>query len=175
MTNSIEQHKSALNAIVELYEIDATAFGGSVYYFTPTVSETQTTIAWNTQVYQPFAIKSDNWTRNSDGALPRPKLTVGAVDKILQAAVISFQDLVGARVIRRRIFEQFLDGGATPNPSAIFPIDDYIISQKLTQSKTEITFELTSFLDREGSMIPFRQMLRSEFPGLAATRIRRTN
>lgn len=173
--NNIEQHKSSINAIVELYEIDATGIGGSVYYLTPTVSSTETSIVWNTQTYTPFPIVSNSWTRSTDGALPRPKLQISTVDKLIQAAVISLDDLVGARVIRRRIFEQFLDGGSDPNPTAIFPLDDYIINQKISQTKTMLTFELISFLDREGSKIPFRQMLRSDFPGLAQTRIRRTN
>lgn len=173
--NNIEQHKSSQQAIVELYDIDATNIGGSAYYFTPTVSSTETSIIWNGQTYTPFAIASEGWTRSSDGALPRPKLQIGSVDKIIQAAVISLEDLVGATVVRRRIFEQFLDGGGSPNPTALFPVDDYIINQKVSQTKQMITFELISFLDREGSKIPFRQMLRRDFPGLAATRIRRTN
>ena len=172
-SNSIEQHKSVHNAIVELYEIDATNIGGSIYYLSPTVSSSETAIVWNSQTYTPFPIASDGWTRSSDGALPRPKLQISTVDKLIQAAVISLDDLVGARVIRRRIFEQFLDGGAFPNPSATFPIDDYIINQKVSQTKIMLTFELISFLDREGSKIPARQMLRTDFPGLAQTRIRR--
>lgn len=172
---AVEQHKSAQNAVIELYDIDATnliAGSGSYFRFTPTATSDGQQVIWNGNIYQPFAIAAEGWTSSSSGALPRPKLQIGNVNKIIQNAVITLNDMVGARVIRRRIFEQFLDNGLSPDAGATFPIEDFIISRKVSHDKNLISFELISFLDREGEKIPKRQLLRKDFPGLATTRIR---
>lgn len=93
---------------VELFTLDLTALGGSVYRFTNHPNGSNA-VVFNGMTYSPIPIKSEGWDFSSTGAPPKPTLTVSNVSRTLLADVIGLGDLVGAKVTRVRTFAKHLD------------------------------------------------------------------
>lgn len=95
-----------------------------------------------------------------NGQMPRPKLAVTNINKVLFSLMLEFDDLLGAKITRTRTLRKYLDDGSSPDPSAIFPQDIYYIEQKTKHNKYEIEFALSTPLDQERLYLPQRQVLR---------------
>lgn len=162
---------------VELYTVDASAFGGTIYRFTNTPSEAGGGLTFNGITYQPIPIYASGFDTTSTGTMPTPVLTISNVAKTLQAAVATLGDLVGAKVTRIRTYEKFLDTGATPNVAAFIGPESWIISQKIIHNSTSIQWSLSTALDKMGFRFG-RQVLKDQSaknlyaPGCARTRVR---
>ncbi len=160
-----ELHKDTLSAYIELYELDASAIGGSTYHFTNSLPESGNTITYDNIDYILIPIEISGLSVKSDGSPARPQMIIDNVSRILLSAVISLGDLVGAKLIRKRTFAKFLDNGSDPNPNAY--VDDvYYISQKTSHTPSSISFELCSALELTDIKIPGRQCLKRDFPAL---------
>lgn len=146
------------DAMVELFTIDATVLGGSVYRFTTTPSETP--LVWGGNSYAYCPVESSGWEWNGRGALPTPMLTVSRVNPIFHNAVVSYGDLLGALVTRVRTFRMFLDDGSQPDTSMYLPFDVYRVERKSQHTNLAISWELSAYLDQEGQSVPRRQVLR---------------
>lgn len=168
MTIYQEQHKPVLNALITLLTLDATALGGPVYYFTTHPED----VVWKTHTHTALPISITGSESKGSGSLPKPTLTMSNVDGTMFAAILAYGDLIGSEITIERTFEQFLDNGSTPNPNAVLPKEYYVVEQKKTHNKFTISWSLTSLLDRNSVKIPRRQVLRKEFPGVSAVRIR---
>ena len=167
----LELHQTS--AFVELYVLDCTAIGGSVYRFTPNVRANHAAITFGGLTYTAIPIITDGWDFSATGAPPKPRLSISNVSKVLLGAVISLGDLVGSTLTRVRTFEKFLDGGSNPDPNRYLGPDVYVVEQKLSHDNEVITWQLTSIIDRMGMYLPRRQVLKDKgFPGVARTRIR---
>lgn len=153
--------KAAVGNIVILFELDLTEIGGSdILYFTESIDNDYTAINFNAREYTPIHLKSEGWQVTGTGTLPRPKLIVSNVLLTFAAYINSFDDLVGAKLTRRRTLEKYLDGKPTANPNAEFAADIYRIRSMPQKTKTVAEFELTPYMDYEGIKIPKRQILR---------------
>jgi lambda family phage minor tail protein L len=179
MTTFIQETQACVTSgYIELFEIDTTNIGGAdVYRFTPE-SYSASVVLWQGNVYSPFPIQVEGFEWNgSTSAPPKPTLTISNVNKFMLAAVIDLGDLVGAKVTRWRTFKRFLDGQVDADSSAHFPPDRLLIEQKAMHDKTMFQWSLISPMDREGLMLPRRQILKDEtsigvyFPGVSRTRI----
>lgn len=92
---------------VTLYELDASSFGADQLFFH---QHLQTgVIWWQGQEYGPWPIEATGFARTSDQP-PNPRLKVGNIDGRITALCLMFDDLVGARVIRRQTLVKYLDG-----------------------------------------------------------------
>ena len=110
--------------------------------------------------YTPIAFEAEGFEYSGQGSLPTPKIRVSNVGKVLAAAVISLNDLVGAKFTRIRTFRKHLDDGSDPDVAAIFPREIYNINRKSSHNKIAIEFELASAIDQEGVKIPGRQCIK---------------
>lgn len=161
---------------IELYKLDASAFGGQIYFFTNQVSASGGSISFAGQAYTPLPIFGQGFDVTSSGTMPKPTISIGNVNKTLLGAVISLGDLVGAKVTRIRTYEKFLDDGATPNSAAYIGPETWIIEQKIQHDKNVISWQLTTQLDRLGFKFG-RQVLKDPSvknlycPGVARTRV----
>jgi lambda family phage minor tail protein L len=155
------QKLSPDTAMVELYSIDLNPLGvNTIYYFTPgTISGTS--VVFNGITYTPIPVETDGYEYNGEGKLQRPRLKVSNINHSLLASVIGYNDLVGARITRRRTFVKYLDGQASANPTEQLSKDIFIIERKTKQNKFELEFELVSSLDTEDKQIPAKQVLES--------------
>ena len=158
---TIEQDVSQTwhDAIVELFEIDLEPITGSAsdkYYFTANLMPDNTKISWKGQVYEPLPIDASGFERTTKGQIPTPELTVANVLGTLASVVNTLDDLVGAKVTRRRTLLKYLDGGSSPDPSQEFPDDVFYIERKVAESSITITWQLASKIDLEGLQLPKR-------------------
>lgn len=147
------------DAIITLFELDASRFGDGVLRFSPSVVEGRGPM-FNGQEYVPLPIKAEGFSWTGSGTIPRPTLALATNDLFFLSLVVSSDDLVGCPVKRIRTYRKYLDDGSSPNPEAIFPPDYYVIERKTSQSRTQLQFELSAKMDQQGRMIPNRQVLR---------------
>jgi lambda family phage minor tail protein L len=160
------------SGFVELYQLDCTALGGTVYNFTNNTSPSGGALYFGGIAYTAIPIQTTGWDFTSTGTTPKPTLTVSNVNKTLLSVVISLGDLVGAKVTRYRTYEKFLDSGSSPDATKFVGPDVFTVEQKTGHNHTAITWQLTSVLDRLGMKLPRRQVLKDKgFPGVGRNRI----
>ncbi|MNQ69550.1 Phage minor tail protein L [compost metagenome] len=145
---------------ISLFEIDATQYGDAVLRFTPAVDGESWPVQLGGNVYQRLSIKAEGFEWNGSGTAPRPSLSLAALDLVFLSLIISTDDLVGCPVRRIRTYRKYLDDGATPNPSATFPVDHFLVERKTSQRRKQITFELSTPMDQQGKMVPAKQVIR---------------
>jgi lambda family phage minor tail protein L len=149
--------KLDVGALIEMFELDLTSIGGEdVLYFHAGTNELRAPIVWQSNTYQPWPVMAEGFEVSTRGTLPRPTIRIANVTGMISAAVMELDDLVGAKVTRRRTFAQFLDGQPGADPDQHLADDIYFIERKVSENKTLIQFELASAMDLEGVQLPFR-------------------
>lgn len=128
--------------------------------------------------YDPFPYKLDG-TEVTTGQPPRPKLTVGNVNKVLQPYLQQFQDLKRMKVTRRRTLAKYLDGAPAADSSMELPIETYYINMLTRMDRVSCEFELVNALDLPNVKLPRAQALKDDIgtnnlyaPGLSTIRFR---
>lgn len=168
---SIELQKLEPSSIIELFQLDATSFGGDIYYFHAGTNGLRNPIVWQGQEYSPFPVQITGFEFTAGGQLPRPKMQVANVTGIITALVLAYDDLLGAKVTRKRTMAKYLDavnfsGGVNPteDQTAEFPDDIYFIEHKSNENKTAVEFELAASFDVQGVKLPRRQIIQNICP-----------
>lgn len=145
---------------VELYTLDLRPLGvvgeGSLLYFSPS-SIGETEIVYRKKKYVSVPIEATGFEVSGRGALPQPVLRIANINNLAGSLAATYEDLVGAILTREVTFRQFLDDGITPDPDATHPPAVFEIAQKMKQNRLYMEWKCTSFLDREGDMLPKRR------------------
>jgi lambda family phage minor tail protein L len=147
------------DAIVEMFDIDLSPITNDpadIYYFTNQLKEDSTKVQWKGNIYEPLPILAAGYDRNTNGQVAQPSLTVANVLGTFSQVVKSFDDLVGAKVTRRRTLQKYLDGSPQADTLQEFPIDIFYIERKTQETALSITWQLSSILDLEGVRLPRR-------------------
>ena len=128
-------------------------------------------VYWQGEEYAPFPIQSSGFESKGDGTLPRPKLMVSNQDFFVSNLIRRYNNLIGAKVIRKRTFVKFLDdknfsptaakpNGANPYGSAdaTAGLEDqvFFILRRSSENKAIVEFELSSPLELENVNFPRR-------------------
>ncbi len=165
--NTLSEAAQALaaDAIVELYELDTSPLGGAeIFYFTSSVDNGDA-IRFEGKTYVPAPFEAEGFVWSGRGAPARPRIRIGNVTRLVSAAVIEFNDLLGARFTRIRTLKSFLDGHENESASPrAFQRDIYVIERKSAQNKVFVEFELASALDQTGLRLPGRRATRRYCP-----------
>ena len=159
MTIQADVSQTWHDAIIELFELDLSGITGSAgdkYYFTANVMPDNSKIKWKGIVYEPLPIEAAGFERTTKGQIPTPELTVANVLGTLASVVNTLDDLVGAKVTRRRTLLKYLDGGSSPDPSQEFPDYIFYVERKIAETSITITWQLASKIDLEGLQLPRR-------------------
>ena len=157
MTIQADIGQSWHDAIIELFELDLsgiTGTAGDKYYFTANLMPDNSKVQWKGNIYEPLPIEASGFERTTNGQIPQPELTVANVLGTLASVVNSLDDLVGARVTRRRTLLKYLDTGTSPDSTQEFPDDIFYIERKIAESSITITWSLASKIDLEGLQLP---------------------
>ncbi|MBH1446619.1 phage minor tail protein L [Stenotrophomonas maltophilia] len=147
---------------VTLYELDASSFGADQLFFHQHLQSG--VIWWQGQEYGAWPIKTEGFARTGDQP-PTPKLGVSNIDGRISALCLAFDDLVGARVIRRQTLVKYLDaanfpdGNPTADPDEHFQDEVWFIERKTSEGKETVEFELTTAIDLNGEQLPGRQII----------------
>lgn len=159
MTLEQDVQKNWHDGIVELYDLDLSVITGDSndkFYFTNQIKPDSTKIQWQGRTYEPLPIISTGYDKSTTGQIPQPSLTVANVLGTFTEVINNLDDLVGAKITRRRTLAKYLDGEPQADPSQEFPIDIFYIERKTEESISTITWQLASILDVEGIQIPRR-------------------
>jgi lambda family phage minor tail protein L len=154
-------------AIVELFELDATAIGGSILRFHAGTNELKQNVVWGGVEYQRFPIKAQGFDFNANGQLPRPKIQVSNILSAVSTLLLSYSDLLGAKITRKRTLKKYLDavnfaaGNPSADPTASFADDIFYIDRKVSENRDAVEFELTASFDLAGVQLPRRQIIQN--------------
>jgi len=161
---STDVQKLAAGSVIDLFEVDATAIGGSLLRWVNDANKLQSDVVWQTNVYSRFPVEAKGFSRSGRGTQPRPTIKVSNVGGIVGAIVRDNEDLVGAKVTRRRTFVKYLDaanfsgGNAQADPNVSFVDEIYYVDRKASENGIFIEFELASAMDLTNVKLPKRQV-----------------
>jgi lambda family phage minor tail protein L len=158
----------APGALIELFQIDLTpiqATAGVVYFHSGT-NDLGGPVVWQGLSYQRFPVEAEGFDRTTKGTLPRPTMRVANVTGTISAMLLQYDDLVGAKVTRKRTFARYLDavnftGGvnATADPAQALDDETYFIERKVSEDNETVELELASALDFQGMRLPARTIM----------------
>ena len=158
------------DAVIELFELDLRPLNiDSVsterYFFTNQVMPDGSKIEWRrndnlnsttTTTYEPLPIAATGFERTTKGQIPTPELTVSNIFGTFSETIEDLDDLIGAKLVRRRTLFKYLKGQSTENLQSYFPTDYFYIERKVSETSLSLKFALASPLDLEGIQIPKR-------------------
>ena len=101
---------------------------GSIQMYSPTDKDDwgSTTVGdYTLQTYTPFPFEFNGYERRGKGAIPRPTIRFSNINRDFTVYNTSHEDLLGAKVIRRRTLAKYLG----ENPPVEFPKDWYVTHQ----------------------------------------------
>lgn len=174
MTLAVDAQASAPGKIVELFVLDASALGGEISRYHAGVNQKGTAVVWQGQIYTPFPIEASGFERSVNGALPRPILRIANINGMLGAMLRIYDDLVGAKVTRKRTLSKYLD--AVNFPDGLNPLADtsagqadeiWFIDRKSAEDKSVIEWELAAPWDVAGVKLPRRPFIANTCTWLA--------
>ena len=159
----------APDAIIELFELhyDNTLHGSTdiLRWHAGSNADVTGNITWNSNDYVRLPVKAEGFEYTNGGTLPRPTLSVANLNGAITALLLGVNlttpgnDLTGAKVKRIRTLKKFLDGESAADPYATFPIEEWFIDRKATESRDVVSFELASKFDLSNKELPNRQVV----------------
>ncbi|WP_108963896.1 phage minor tail protein L [Escherichia coli] len=148
-----ESVKSEQSPRVVLWEIDLTVQGGERYFFCNELNEKGEAVTWQGRQYQAYPIDGSGFEMNGKGSSARPSLTVS-----------NLFGLVGATVVRRRVYARFLDavnfvaGNPEADPEQELS-DRWVVEQMSQLTAMTASFVLATPTETDGALFPGRIML----------------
>lgn len=121
-------------------------------------------VSYGGLTYEPVPLKATGFTIQTDGVPPNPVLTVSNIGLEFTALVNRWDDLIGAKLTRRRVLARHLDSGSAPDANAHWPDEVWTIQQKETENKLFVAFRLSTAFDLDGITLPRRRALRYTCP-----------
>lgn len=166
MTIASELQALTPSAKVEFFVVDATALGAAEpWYFHNGTNLFKQPVVWQGQEYAYVPVSAQGFELRADGPRPRPNIGIGDAYGEVGALMRLYEDLSGAKLLRRRTHVRYLDavnfpGGVNPSadPTAEYREELWFFDRVLTDDGTVVVWELVSPLDLEGVLIPARQV-----------------
>ena len=146
---------------VDLFVLDASNSGAGLFYFHAGTNELKSNIVWQGQEYIALPITATGFAYDGAG-FPRPRLQLANIQGLFSTLIRSYNDLVGATITRKRTAVRYLDavnfsgGNPTANPAEHLEDEIFFVTQKTSENKLYIEFELGSALDLSGVYLPSR-------------------
>lgn len=128
-------------------------------------NENRGSVIWQGNTYTPWPIQAQEFATPSQGSPARPKLQVGNFGGTISALCRQYDDLLWAKLKRRRTLVKYLDGvnfaggNPTASPAEEYPVETWFITRKASESPAAIEFDLGSPLDLQGVKLPRRQVV----------------
>ncbi len=156
------------DAIIELFEVDATSESLGILRFHAGTNNLNQDIVWQSNLYIKFPVEVSGFDLTASGPLPRPTLKISNFMSSITALIMSTGDMLGLKVTRKRTMKKYLDavnfaGGVNPTAdvSVSFPDEIYFIERKISEAKASVEFELVSSMDLNNQMFPKRQIIQN--------------
>ena len=156
-------------AIIELFTLyyDYQNDSQAQIHFHGGTNNVNSKIIFDGQEYLPIAVEAEGFEILGDQRLPRPKIRVSNAGLYVSSLLRKYDNLNGAKIVRKRTFAKFLDDAnfpgnknpfGTANPDARMPDDKYFVSRKVSENKLAVELELVSSLELENIEIPARKI-----------------
>lgn len=161
-----EMQKLAPSAIIELFKLEIPNVEGATYFHAGT-NEFHTDVVWQGQKYLSLPLAVEGFDVSAKGELPRPKISIANVQGLFSGLIRMYDDLIGAKLTRKRTFARYLDavnfknGNPTADPNVQFPDDIWYFDLKKQETKYSISWELASAFDLQGVKLPRRQIIQN--------------
>lgn len=155
------------SAIIELFELDMSVVGGQVVHYHGGTNSLYEPVVWQGVTYFAFPVQASGFEYNGNGQLPRPKLQISNATGAISALILTYGDLVGCKLTRRRTFARFLDavnfpaGNPDADPTAEFPDDVFFLEQRTSETRDMVEFQLSASFDFQGVTLPRRQIVQN--------------
>mgnify|MGYP001348194057 CR=1 FL=1 len=172
------------SAIIELFvlQLDTALHGANTIYRFHAGSNLNANgeIVFAGNSYLRFPIEATGFAYQR-GQLPRPKVTISNATGLISSILVSVNqitagnDLTGATFTRIRTMARFLDAVnfpgntnplGTPDPTAEFKRQIFIVDRKSAENREVVEFELAASTDMAGVRAPKRQCTRALFPSI---------
>ncbi len=147
-------------SIIDLWILDATDQGAGVTRFHG--HQQEESIWFQGFEYSPWPIEAEGFARTS-ASTPTPTLTVSNLNGAISALCMTYNDLVGATLTRKRTMVKYLDAASfspavnpTADPSQEFQPEIWLVERKSYEDRDKVQFELASAMDLEGQQLPGR-------------------
>ena len=179
-----EVQKINPSAIIELFvlQLDTALHGANTIYRFHAGSNLNANgeIVFAGNSYLRFPIEDTGFAYQR-GQLPRPKVTISNATGLISSILVSVNqvtagnDLTGATFTRIRTMARFLDAVnfpgnsnplGTPDPTAEFKRQIFIVDRKSAENREVVEFELAASTDMAGVRAPKRQCTRALFPSI---------
>ncbi len=149
------------SAMLDLYEVDLSRFGGNVYRFHDGMNGLLKPVIWQGNRYDPYPVQVTGLSMTAQGASARPKITFANIDGLLTAINNDYDDALGAIVTRRQVMEQYLDavnfpdGNNQADPSRE-AVQKFVIEQRENSDSDFVTYVLALPTETDNAQIPAR-------------------
>ncbi|KJY06379.1 phage minor tail protein L [Morganella morganii] len=149
------------SAMLNLYEVDLSRFGGNIYRFHDGMNGLLKPVIWQGNRYDPYPVQVTGFSVTAQGASARPKMTFSNIDGLLTAINNDYDDALGAIVIRRQVMEQYLDavnfpdGNNQADPSRE-AVQKFVIEQRENSDSDFVTYVLALPTETDNAQIPAR-------------------
>jgi len=146
----------------------------SVLAFTPMQKGGGEKITWQGVDYLPLPVKAEGFSSRGDNELPRPRIQVSNKDLIISKYLKVYNNLVGAKIIRKRTFAKFLDDenfengenpffdlrtqGSSADLNSQLPDEVFYINRRISETKELVEFELSTVFEMDNVFIPNRNV-----------------
>lgn len=146
------------DAIIDLYKIDLSPAGFPVVLYTTNCfnDAVSQSLQWGGNTWDPRPIDAVGFEYTGQGTLPTPTLTIANIFGEISALCREYDDMLGARFTRYRVFSS--DLGITSSEMVCDP-EIWFIERKTSEDANQVQFELNSALDLSGFKLPSRPML----------------
>lgn len=166
-----ESVKSEQSPRVVLWEIDLTVQGGERYFFCNELNEKGEPVTWQGRKYEAYPIDGSGFEMNGRGSSARPSLTVSNLFGLVTGMAEDLQSLVGATVVRRRVYARFLDavnfvaGNPEADPEQELS-DRWVVEQMSQLTAMTASFVLATPTETDGALFPVASCWRTPVCGI---------
>lgn len=164
------------SAIIEFYLIyynwptDQT----SILAITPTRKGIGSSIVWQTQSFISWPLETSGFGAKGDNSLPRPRIKINNFDLSVSKYLKTYNNLIGAKIIRKRTFVKFLDDSNFPdshnpyydlatnatlaNSDSHLPDQTFYVNRRVSETKETVELELSTVFELDNVFLPNRNV-----------------
>lgn len=163
MTIQSDVRKPSPGKLIDLFILDLNPVGiNQKLYLHSGVNSSGGDIVFQGDTYSSFPIDVSGFEKSAKGSEKRPKVVISNYMGIITQYIQSINDLVGARVIRKRTLTKYLGTGSVDE--TVFYEDEYIVEQKVAETALSIELDLSSPLDFINKKLPARVAITNSCP-----------
>lgn len=148
-----------VDAPVSLWIVDNSVNGGLIYYFhSSNANGIDTDLVFDGVTYAATPITVTGVEQTGQGK-PKPKMSIGTLGAVGLGLLADFDLLLGASVTRIKTLAKYLDDGASPDTTAVWPTVKYFVEHLESVTDTVAVYRLADPTELPSVKIPRQVVL----------------